>query len=187
MMTPARSLALVAALAVCATAEAQPRQVLIIRHAEKPEGDSIHLSPEGQKRALALPRLFTKSADRPHPFPTPDFIFATKMSSHSNRPLETVMPLAKELNLNVNARFKDDECDKLATELLTNPRYAGKTVLVCWHHGKIPELAQNLKAKDVPDHWKDSVFDKVWVITYKDGKGMLRKREQCLLPGDEKD
>src|SRR5438445_235430 len=104
MMTSARSLALVVALAACATAQAQPRQVLIIRHAEKPEGDSIHLSPEGQQRAEALLRLFTKSADRPDPFPTPDFIFATKKSSHSNRPLETVLPLAKALNLDVNAR-----------------------------------------------------------------------------------
>jgi broad specificity phosphatase PhoE len=161
--------------------------VLIIRHAEKPEGDSIHLSPEGQQRAEALPRLFAKSVDRPDPFPTPDFIFATKKSSHSNRPLETVMPLAKALHLDVNARFKDDECDRLATELLTSPRYAGKTVLVCWHHGKIRELAQKLKAEDVPDHWKESVFDQVWVITYKDGKGKLRKRHQGLLPGDEKD
>ena len=36
------------------------------------------------------------------------------------------------------------ELIQLAAELLTNPRYASKTVLVCWHHGKIPRLAKAL-------------------------------------------
>jgi broad specificity phosphatase PhoE len=164
-----------------------PRQVLIIRHAEKPDGDSVDLSPEGQKRAEALPRLFTKSPDRPDPFPTPDFIFATKKSGHSNRPVETVTPLAKALNLDIDSRFKDDEFDKLATELLTKARYAGKTVLVCWHHGTIPELARQLRVEDVPDPWKGSVFDRVWVITYGGGKTKLKDRPQGLMPGDEKE
>jgi broad specificity phosphatase PhoE len=187
MIAPARGLALVVALAVCATAQAQPRQVLIIRHAERPDGDSVHLSPEGQKRAEALPGLFTKRANRPDPFPSPDFIFATKKSSHSNRPVETVRPLARALNLDSDDRFKGDETDRLAAELLTNPRYAGKTVLVCWHHGMVPELARQLKAEDVPDQWKPSAFDRVWVITYKDGKGKLKKLHQGLMSGDEKD
>lgn len=180
-------MAFVVAAAVCSQAQAQPSQVLIIRHAEKPDDDSIHLSPEGKKRAEALPRLFLKSPNRPEAFPKPDFVFATKTSTHSNRPVETVTPLARALNLDINARFKDGEVTQLATELLTNPRYKGKTVLVCWHHGKIPELAQKLEAEDVPDHWKTSVFDKVWVITYKNGKGKLRQQDQVLLPGDKKD
>jgi len=142
--------------------------VLVIRHAEKDDA-SIHLSPEGQRRAEALPRLFDK--EQADPLPKPDFIFATKKSAHSNRPVETVTPLAQALNLDVNARFENDDYAKLAAELLTNPRYAGKTVLVCWHHGTIPELSKKLKVEDVPDHWKDSVFDRVWVITYKDGRG----------------
>jgi hypothetical protein len=182
-----RIVALLVVIAACSEAQAQPREVLIIRHAEKPEGASIHLRPEGQKRAEALPRLFVKGPDRPDPFPTPDFLFATRKSSNSNRPVETLTPLAKALNLEINDRFKDGEYDKLAAELLTDPRYAGKTVLVCWHHGKIPELARSLKAQDVPQEWKDRVFDRVWVITYKDGKGKLKKRHQGLMPGDEKD
>jgi phosphohistidine phosphatase SixA len=187
MIASARGLMVLLAVAACAQVQAQPGQVLIIRHAEKPDGDSADLSPEGQKRAEALPRLFMKSADRPDPFPTPDFIFATKMSKDSNRPIETVTPLAKSLNLDINARFADAEYAQLAAELLTNPRYTGKTVLVCWHHGKIRELAQELKVADVPEHWRDTMFDGVWVITYKDGNGKLKKRHQGLMPGDEKD
>jgi broad specificity phosphatase PhoE len=181
-----RMVALVVAVVACSQSHAQPREVLIIRHAEK-QDTSIHLSPEGQKRAEALPRLFVKSPDRPDPFPTPVFLFATKKSSNSNRPVETVTPLAKALDLDINDRFNDDEYDKLAHELLTNPRYAGKTVLVCWHHEKIPELAQSLKVQDVPKEWKGQVFDRVWAITYKDGKAKLGIRHQALLPQDEKD
>jgi broad specificity phosphatase PhoE len=183
----ARMAVLIVAAAACSRAQAQPREVLIIRHAEKPGGDSIHLSPEGQQRAEALPRLFMKSPDRPDPLPTPEFLVATKKSSNSNRPVETLTPLAKALNLDLNDRYKDEEFDRLATELLTNPRYAGKIVLVCWHHGKIPELAQGLKAPDVPEKWNDRVFDRVWVITYKDGKAKLGNRPQALMPQDEKD
>src|SRR5262245_24653984 len=139
-------IAIVLVASLCTWAQAQPSEVLIIRHAEKPDDDSIHLSPKGRQRAEALPRMFMKSPDRPDPFPKPDFIFATKKSHHSNRPVETVTPLARALNLDIHARFKDDEVEELATELLTNPRYTDKVVLVCWHHGKIPKLARELKA-----------------------------------------
>ena len=176
-------IAIVVVTSVCGLAQAEPSDMLIIRHAEKPDDDSIHLSPRGQRRAEALPRLFMKSAYRPDPFPKPDFIFATKKSNHSNRPVETVTPLAQVLNLDIHARFEDDEVKELATELLTNPRYAGKIVLVCWHHGKIPKLARKLNAENVPDNWCDDVFDKVWVITYKDGEGTLKKRDQDLALG----
>jgi hypothetical protein len=187
MAAPARCwLAVVFAIAACAQARAEPRQVLIIRHAEKLEDDSVHLSPEGQKRADALPQLFMKRADRPDPFPRPDFIFATKASKHSNRPVETVKPLAEALNLHINDRFEDEQYGQLATELLRNERYSGKTVLVCWHHEKIPLLARKLKAENVPD-WKDKAFDRVWVITYKGGSTELKKYHQGLMPTDKKD
>jgi broad specificity phosphatase PhoE len=177
----------IVALATCGSAAAQPRQVLIIRHAEKPDDNSIHLSPDGQKRAEALQRLFEKSTDRPDPYPRPGFLFATKESAHSNRPVETVTPLAKALNLDIDTRFGNDDFADLAGELRTKPRYAGATVLVCWHHGTIPELATKLGAVGVPDRWKDSVFDRVWVITYRDGEATLTSRHQALMPGDDKD
>ena len=90
-------------------------------------------------RREALPDLFKKSPERPNPFPKPDFIFATKNSKHSHRPLLTVMPLAKKLKLPINADFADEEFAKLANEVLHNSRYAGKTVLISWHHGMIPQ------------------------------------------------
>jgi hypothetical protein len=170
------------ALLVCGAASAQPREVMLIRHAEKPDdGSSIHLSPAGQKRAEALPKLFDLS--RPHPFPKPDFIFATKQSDNSNRPVETVTPLAKGLHLDVNSHYRDKRYQDLADELLTRPKYAGKVVLVCWHHGEMKELATSLRVEDA-HKWPKEVFDQVWVISYTDGKAKLQLKPQALMPDD---
>jgi hypothetical protein len=168
----------------------RPRSILLIRHAEKPaDAADTGLSPAGKTRADALPELFQKATDRPDPLPTPDFIFATKPSNHSRRPVETVTPLAKALKLEVGAGYANDDYPDLAEELYTNPKYEGKTVLICWHHGTLPELAGALGAPGVPDKWKDAVFDRVWVVTF-DEKGKanpLARRAQALLPGDAKE
>jgi phosphohistidine phosphatase SixA len=156
-----------------------PKQVLLIRHAEKPDDDSPDLSPTGRKRAEALPTLFERGD-----FPAPDFIFAARASKNSDRSAQTVAPLAKKLKREVNASYANDDYDKLAAELLSDPRYEGKTVLICWHHGNLPELAEKLKGEGVPDKWKDGVFDRVWVLTYEQGKGKFSRRPQGLLPGD---
>jgi broad specificity phosphatase PhoE len=163
-----------------------PAHILIIRHAEKPEGDtSVSLSTRGKERARALRNLFKKSETRPKKFPTPDFIFATKDSKNSHRPKETVTPLAKRLKLTIDDSYANADFKKLAKEILENPKYAGKTVLICWHHGTMPELAQNLKATDAPKHLKDTVFDRVWRIEYdKAGKARFRDMPQQLLAGD---
>lgn len=167
-----------------------PAQILLIRHAEKPpEGSkSVDLSDEGLKRANALPGLFKKTDTRPDPFPTPDFIFATRNTKHSHRPLETVTPLARVLGEPILAEFKDDEFARLAEDLFKNPKYAGKTVLICWHHGEIPNLARALKGTEGPDHWKGSVFDRVWRLSYgENGKVTFVDRPQQLLPGDSRE
>lgn len=96
-----------AAPATCATASRAggnfPKQVLIIRHAEKPDAkDDPHLTSRGAARAAALPSLFVAPPTfptKPASFPNPDFLFATKESSHSSRPVETVTPLSKALDL----------------------------------------------------------------------------------------
>ena len=172
-----------------------PKQILLIRHGEKPADDTeAHLSKEGKERAKALPRLFEKTDTRPDPFPTPDFVFAARNSSASHRPFDTVRPLAKQLNLTIDDTFESKvEAEKadgkgvpeLAAALLGESKYAGKTVLVSWRHSTIPELAKALHAKKVPSRWADEVFDRVWQITYDEkGKGTLRDRPQRLLTTD---
>ncbi|WP_439632202.1 histidine phosphatase family protein [Gemmata sp.] len=164
-----------------------PRQVLIIRHAEKPpdRANSTDLSAEGTARAEALHALFERSDARPEPFAAPDFIFAARNSGKSHRPVLTVAPLAAKLNLPIDAGFTNDAPADLARELFGNPRYAGKTVLISWRHGATPELAQLLGARSAPLRWKDNVFDRVWEITYAaDGTATFADRPQRLMPGD---
>ena len=124
--------------------ETYPAHILIIRHAEKPpdEAMSPHLSAAGKARAEMLPKLFRKADNRTDPFPTPDFLVADSLTKKSNRPNETVAPLAKALGQKVNDHYGDADSAKLADKLFHNPKYAGKTVLICWRHHDIPELAK---------------------------------------------
>ena len=179
-----------------------PQQILIIRHAEKTgEKDDFHLSKKGQERAEVLYKLFVVSRDRPHPFPTPDFIFAASNDKGSHRPLETVTPLAMKLKLPITDTFTsklpttpNPSADKskpapgilaLRDKLFGDPKYFGKTILVAWRHGTLPDLAKTLKASKAPAKWEDEVFDRVWQITYDEqGNATFLDRPQRLLPGD---
>jgi hypothetical protein len=191
----------------------RPSQVLIIRHGEKvgdPKKDDDggrHLSVRGSARAAALPSLFSPAMPqlsckfhahaeglvgeyRQIPLkgtaprlPTPNYIFATEPSKHSKRPLETVLPLAIALNLPVNDSVKDDDpgIKKMVNAVLSE--FPGQIVLICWHHGKIPEIAKGLGIAK-PPKWDGKVFDRVWQITFPKGKATLTDLPQELLYGD---
>jgi hypothetical protein len=165
-----------------------PAMILLVRHAEKPadEENSPHLSALGKKRAAALPELFRGTKQRPSPLPLPDLIFAAKSSKNSQRPVETVALLAQQLRLPVIADYDDEtDVDRLVTDLLNDPRYAGKKILICWRHDSLADLAHKLGASDAPDSWKKDVFDRVWQLDYsKDGKVTFQDRPQLLLSGD---
>ncbi len=152
---------------------------MLMRHAEDVGEQSYHLSAQGVKRADALPRLFGGR------LPKPDVIIATHATKGSNRPIETVEPLARALHLEIDNRFRDDDAAMLARALLSDGRYDGKIVLVCWHHGKLPKLARELGVKDAPAKWPDRQFDHVWVIDYKkSGRARMDDVHQQLLDGD---
>jgi hypothetical protein len=147
-----------------------PSQILIIRHGEKPgdpsndsAGDSPNLSTPGYERAASLAIYI------PATFGKPDALFATQASQNSNRPVETITPLANALGLSIDRNYADNDYPALATEVLSDPKYAGKLVLICWHHGKIPELTSALGGVPPTTHWKGHVFDRVWQIDYPAG------------------
>jgi hypothetical protein len=163
-----------------------PAVVFIIRHAEKPaERDNPDLTPTGFQRAAALPSLFLQqpgSSSLPR-LPRPAALFASAPAKHSNRPIETITPLSQALHLRINADYADIETGPLAKEILSG-RYAGKVVLVCWHHGEIPHLAQALGIADAPHRWDEGVFDQIWMIEWIDGKAQFTVLPEKLLPGD---
>jgi hypothetical protein len=111
-----------------------PATILLIRHAEKLTDGQMDLSPVGFERAKVIPELFGGPA--PHNLPRPDFLFATHVSKKSNRPVETITPLSVALKLPIDSTYADDDYASLA-KLLLSGKYAGKVVLVAWHHGKL--------------------------------------------------
>jgi hypothetical protein len=166
------------------TSPQPPATILIIRHAEKLTDGQTDLSPIGFARAELLPKLFSSAANRPD-LPTPQVIFATHESAHSNRPVQTMAPLAAALHLPINDRFDDNDYGRLAATML-NGKYAGKVVLVVWHHEKIPQLAAALGAKPPYSPWPDQQFDRIWRIDYVNGKATLRDLPYAIMAGDSK-
>lgn len=165
-------------------ASKMPATILVIRHAEKLTDGRIDLSPVGFQRAELMPKLFLPAGVRPD-LPMPQVLFATHLSAHSNRPVQTVTPLAAALHLPIHDNFENDDYGGLAAELLSG-RYAGKVVLVVWHHGKIPQLVTALGATPPYAPWPDQVFDRIWRIDYVNGKATLQDLPYAIMPGDSK-
>ena len=97
-------------------------------------------------------------------------------------PLETILPLATALNLPVYHSLKDDAGIKKMVNAVLN-EFPGQIVLICWHHGKIPEIAKALGIAK-PPKWDGKLFDRVWEITFPKGKAALKDLPQMLLYGD---
>jgi hypothetical protein len=152
--------------------------VLVIRHAEKLESGQ-DLSPAGYQHAEAYVKYFGDFQVDGKPLKL-DSLFASADSQNSHRPRLTLEPLSRALHLSLDTRFKDKRPELLADELKSKPH--GKAILICWHHGKIPELLRALGADPgalLPGgRWPEAEFG--WVIELRyDSEGKLRP-EQCL-------
>ena len=138
-------------------------RILLMRHAEKPtDDDNPNLTPLGYQRAQRL------AAFIPAQFGRPDFIFAAANSKKSMRPVETATPLAQSTGVPLDTTFRDKDYKELATALLNDPRFAGKLIVVVWHHGDIPELAHKLGAKEgtYPQQWPGAVYNQILQFAY---------------------
>ena len=146
---------------------AMPANVVIIRHAEKPESGHI-LSPEGEKRALLIVDYVIKSQDM-KAVGLPNFIFASnpKDEESSVRSIQTVTPLAKALKLTINTNYVADDYKKMVAEILSNPIYNQKNIFIAWGHKKIDKIAKKLGVTNYPDEWSDDDYDSVWIVNYK--------------------
>lgn len=165
-------------------AHAQPKQVIIIRHAEEPRGNSVHLSEKGQRRAAALADFFQTNAVVTR-YGLPVALFAARPTAgHSRRSEETLIPTSEALSLPIREPFQKEDYAALAKKILQNPAFKGKTVVIAWTHQYIPKLAAELGVRPTPKGWKDSVYDRLFVITRSQGQVTVDDRPQRLLPGD---
>ena len=175
---------LFSALTLCG----QPAQVILLRHAEKP-GDTaaMHLSPRGKERARALVALLGKRSKLTTNAPVAA-LYATRVTGHGHslRTGETLASLARELGLPVDTAFDSEDYQSLAASVLKNSAYHGRTVIICWTHHEIAGLAGALGVKPKPASWKDSTFDRLWLIKPDSSGAQLQDLPQHLLKGDSR-
>jgi hypothetical protein len=140
--------------------------ILVMRHAEKPD-DLLDpdLSPPGKARARQLADYIPKE------FGAPDTIFAAAVSKHSARPFETVKPLSKRTGVPIDATIADQDYAVLVSDLFSQDEYAGKSIVVCWHHGNIPGLMEALGAAagQYPNPWNPAVFNVILKVEFPGG------------------
>jgi len=147
-----------------------PARIVLLRHAEKPDDPrDPDLSQAGEARAKMLATLIPKRFGRP------DFLFAAAPSTYSNRPVETLLPLAKTQCLELRDKIADQDYPVLANDLLAKAKYKDAAVVVCWHHGHIPDFALELGVDPkailaaptmIGMHWNPEVFNLFWEIVF---------------------
>ncbi len=153
----------------------KPLNVIIIRHAEKPDkGDN--LSCQGLNRAMQLPGVLVTQ------FGVPDYAYVPAPSvgktTKSGRMMQTIWPLAVKYNLTVNSKYDVDQTSALAKNILKR----SGTVLVIWEHNNIADIAAALGAKTKSLNWPGSDYDTIWKITIKGSKAILTTAKENLKP-----
>jgi hypothetical protein len=150
-----------------------PTKIMVIRHAEKPNGDPGLSTPDG-------PGKFASSL-----LAEPQTLFASAKSqaTKSLRPEQTITPLSNALPLPIDTEHtKGGEAG-----LVDAAKKVGGTVLIAWQHEAIPKIAELIRGgvKDIPLEWPDDRFDLVWVFDLDDGgKWSFAQVPQLLLRGD---
>jgi hypothetical protein len=149
-------------------------KILLIRHGEKPKecqddpkaNDSKFpdLSPAGYARADKLAPYLEKKYGKA------DFIFAAK-SSKTKRPVETITPYSKLIGVPIDSQYDNGDEPKLAGILLSDPKYAGKLVVICWRHEEMPQFAAALNAPvgTYPKKWDSKIYNVYLKFDYPNG------------------
>lgn len=177
--------------------QAMTKCIMLIRHAEKPDGfdggvnesgapQPLSLSVQGWRRAGALIPYFSALAERLHPgvLDRPQYILAARPTSRhpSTRPRDTVEGLADRLGMVVDESWSDqDPVEKFALQL----KAMDAPLLVCWRHDALPGLGRAITSSDeVPLAWPAERFDLTWSFRCDAGVWSFHQVPQLLLAGD---
>ena len=189
-----------------------PAKIMIIRHAEKPpnppnkkgpwdvladgqSGSGKSLIVPGWQRAGALNAFFAPYRSKPSnpEIATPDFIYTANPSNESQRPWETVTPLAAWLNYaqgapQFNATYNIGGGEQ---DMVTSVLGLSGVVLICWEHDNImPNIVGAIHRQvpianysSIPNPFPD-VFYLVWVLDLKGNSYTWTSVSQNLIAGD---
>ena len=142
---------------VPSAAQAWPKKVVFIRHGEKPPRaeDDGALSAAGRTHAQDWAEFFTTARKRKYdpvgPLVGADVaLFAMKQTSgarssgqaYSNRPFQTISPLADKLGVAISADYTVDQVAEVAASVAQCG--ASKVALVCWEHKAIPHIVNEM-------------------------------------------
>ena len=170
---------------IMSLAWSMPAEVLIIRHAEKPE-QGPNLSDQGWLRAQKLPVLFHERSEfLDNGQPTALFAMKPDHVGGSLRAIQTLHYVSEDLNKTIVTNFIRDDYNSLVSDIKINSQYNKKTVLICWEHKVILDIARAFGIKN-PPNWPSSQFDRVWKIKL-DQNGEISSfadLPQRLLTGD---
>lgn len=163
------------------------RVVMVIRHGEKPKDKNDHtLNSVGRARAEALAGLFAPADGvlRAALY-RPDRLIASKGTTASMRPLQTLQPLQLRTGLPLQSRFdfeaQEAEVGKWLAQRLD-------VTLVCGEHQALIEVCKNLGkvSPKLPKAWPDDRFDMVWIFESDDGVSWkFSQVPELLLAGDK--
>ena len=175
---------------------AEPDRVMVIRHAEKPDGtapgvtadgaeDDSSLTAVGWQRAHALVGLFAPAGGDPQAgLARPQAIFAAGVTDEGEgqRTRETVAPLADALGLPVRTEYGKGDEKKLMKDVLTR----SGTTLISWQHSEIPAIADAFDpvTPAPPQEWPSDRFDVVWTFTRTADGWHFTQTPELLLPQD---
>jgi hypothetical protein len=163
----------------------RPGMVVILRHGEKPDPEGVDLSERGRQRAQALVNVFKERPElNVNGKPVVIYAMLPGGNDDSRRPMQTVEPTSKALGIPMVTTYTHLEYEQMVKAIFENPAYVGKTVVVCWEHHVIPDMARAFGVKKPPGKWHGDVFDRFWVITYPGGEARMIVAPELALPGD---
>ncbi len=161
---------------------AAPREIIIIRHADKLDQTATGptLSAQGIMRSIKFSFYFLNK------FGEPDFIVSADDQKGNGkeiaiRSLQTVAPLANimqarypENDFPIIHPFPSESYQELADYLLTDEKFDNKLVLICWSHQRIAKLAIALGVTQSLPAWPKLDYDTVYILDY-DHAGNFKK------------
>jgi hypothetical protein len=162
-----------------------PSRIVIFRHAEKPVFEQEDgLTQRGKLRAELLSNLLIKK----YPHMKAIYAAGSGPADLSERKIQTVIPLIVKVLLYVNTALAINtvhlrsEVHEAAKEIMTKSSFQNQTILICWTHTYIPELAVAFGAENVPTVWPEDRYDLIWEIDVYNHN--LIQIPQLLLQGD---
>jgi phosphohistidine phosphatase SixA len=153
-------------LALSVGALAQTSTYILLRHAEKDTtaaGAAMMkadppLTQQGRERAEKLLTVLAAY--------TPDAIYSTNYT----RTKSTITPLAKKFNKEIQV-YDPKDLVSFAEELLQEK---GKTIVVAGHSNSTPQLVNLLIKEKKYANLDESVYNQLWIVTVREGKGEAR-------------